>query len=403
MLHRPTSSVWIAGLALYALLTGTNPVRADVFLETAYIPTSSVVALPTSSILSTSYVVPTAYSTTYLPTSAVYSVGSVYSTSATYFPTVRTVRYRPRRYVERTTYLTSPSLSILPTSYIVPTSYVVPTTSYFPTSYVVPTTSYFPTSYVVPTTSYLSASSLSPTSYVIDNGVVATSGTTICDETVAPAPVRSVTPSGSAKGGNEKTITSEPESSNGSLNERRPSGSIDDGTPSDVTPPVPAPASAKPAATAQPSTLQEPPITPINPPGSATPPADNGGADVPLPAPGRIGDQPEGEGVTTRSSLRPTYNTRNVLRGKVVSFGSNRPESGVNVIVSSLTKNFTDRQALTDADGEFKIALPEGDWTVKVKMPSGSILPVASDFLTATNGRVVDSAGRNVKEFLITR
>ena len=73
------------------------------------------------------------------------------------------------------------------------------------------------------------------------------------------------------------------------------------------------------------------------------------------------------------------------------------------MIISNVTKNYTDRPAMTDADGEFKISLPDGDWTVKVKMPSGTVYPVGRDYVTASNGRVTDASGRNVAEFLITR
>ena len=59
---------------------------------------------------------------------------------------------------------------------------------------------------------------------------------------------------------------------------------------------------------------------------------------------------------------------------------------------------------MTDADGEFKVSLPQGDWVVKVKMPSGSILPVGRDgYLTASSGRITDPSGRNVGQFTITR
>ncbi len=54
---------------------------------------------------------------------------------------------------------------------------------------------------------------------------------------------------------------------------------------------------------------------------------------------------------------------------------------------------------MTDADGEFKVSLPDGDWAVKVKMPSGSVYAVGQDYLTASSGKVTDASGRNVPEF----
>jgi hypothetical protein len=385
MLHRPMSRVLIAGSAFWALLSGTGPARADIFYETAYVPTSSVV-LPTSSILSSSYVVPTAYTTTYLPTSSVYSVGEVLTTSATYVPTYRTVRYRPRRYVERTTYLAAPTYSLAPTSYVVPTSYLLPT------------------SYVVPS-SYVSTSYIAPTSYLLDTSLVTTSASSVLCDTVAAAPVR--TPAAQPSNGNGNTITSEPTSPGGSSKERRPSGTVDDGMPSNVTPAVPAPPSGapKPAAGNRPSNLQEPGLIDANTPPAPSPaPGGPGSNDVPIPPPGQTGSAARGDETTLRSAQRPTtYDVRNILRGKVVSFDSGRPEEGVTVIVSSRTRNYTDRPAMTDADGEFKVSLPDGDWTVKVKMPSGSVYPVGRDYLTASSGKIIDASGRSVKEFLITR
>jgi hypothetical protein len=385
MLHRPMTSVLIASSAFWALLSGTGPARADIFYETAYVPTSSVV-LPTSSILATSYVVPTAYSTTYLPTSSVYSVGQVLTTSATYVPTYRTFRYRPRRYVERTTYLASPTYSLAPTSYVVPTSYLLPT------SYVVPTT------YVAPT-SYVSTSYITPTSYLLDTGLVTTSASSVICDTVAAAPARPTAPQSSNTTGNGNAITSEPTNPSGSSNERRPSGAVDDGTSSNVSPPVPAPPTApqKPANATGANPIQEP--GPLN----TGAPAGPGANEVPIPPAGQIGNMPRGD-EAFRSSQRPaSYEVRNILRGRVVSFDSGRPEEGVTVIVSSRTRTFNDRPAMTDADGEFKVSLPDGDWTVKVKMPSGSVYPVGRDYLTASSGKVIDASGRSVKEFLITR
>jgi hypothetical protein len=91
------------------------------------------------------------------------------------------------------------------------------------------------------------------------------------------------------------------------------------------------------------------------------------------------------------------------LRGKVISAESKSPEEGVTVIISNMTKQFADRQAMTDADGEFKVSLPDGDWAVKVKMPSGTIFTVRSDYVTASNGKITDSSGRIIADCVITR
>lgn len=388
MLFRPMSHAWLAGAASCLIPLGPGPARADMFYETGFVPTGSVLALPGSSFLATSYVVPSAYTTTYLPTSSVVSSGEVLTSSSSYFPAYRSIRFRPRRYFERTSYLASPRFVMEPTSYLTSTSYLSPT------------------SYLVPTT-FASTSYLSPTSYLIDSSLITTSASSACCETALAAPGRSTTvrPASPAGPGGGTTITSEPANPGGPAPERRPSGTVEDGTPSYVNPPVPAAAGA-PRSTAPPraaSPLVEP--DPITPPPPTTPPAPagSGGADVQVPGPGQLGPRTQAEETSLRKSQRPTYEVRNVLRGKVVGFDSGRPEEGVSVILSSRTSGFADRPALTDADGEFKVSLPDGDWTVKVKMPSGVVFPVGRDSLTASNGRIVDVLGRNVKEFLITR
>jgi hypothetical protein len=124
---------------------------------------------------------------------------------------------------------------------------------------------------------------------------------------------------------------------------------------------------------------------------------------VNVPEPGKSGAQPQPGETTYRGSRRPAYDVRNILRGRVISAETRQPEEGVSVILSSTTRSYSDRNAMTDAFGEFRVSLPDGDWNVKVRMPSGSIYSVGRDFVTANGGRVTDSAGRNVAEFLITR
>ena len=385
MLHRPMSRALLSGAAFLSLAIVPGPAPADTFLETVYLPTSSVVGLPSSSVLatsyivpttfsSTSYVVPTAYSSTILPTSSVITAGDYVVPTSTYY---RRSFFRPRRFVERTRY------TVLPTSYVSPTSYVLPT------SYVVPT-GYFSSSSLVPT-SYVS-SYFAPTSYVVDNGVIATSASSYpCETTSSPAPPRSS--AGRSTGGN--SIVSEP-TNGGPSNERRPSAVLnstpggEEGTSSNVNPRVPAevPPPARPLA-----------AEPVTPPAAPLPEPDP--ARLKLPEPGA---QPTPNETMIRSRVRrPAYDVRNILRGRVISAESRQPEEGVSVVIASLTNNYGDRNALTDADGEFKVSLPDGDWTVKVKMPGGTIYPVGRDSVTASNGRVTDSSGRSVGEFLITR
>ena len=115
MPHRPASLPLLAGALLMALSAGSGPASAEQILETVYLPTSSVVGLPSSTILPTSYIVPTSYmASSYIPTSAIYTTSDVLvPTTTTYLaPSYRTVRYRPRRYVERTAYYSWPRRTI---------------------------------------------------------------------------------------------------------------------------------------------------------------------------------------------------------------------------------------------------------------------------------------------------
>ncbi len=430
--HRPKSRAWFASAAVLCLLILPGPAPADTYYETVYLPTSGILSLPTSSYLSTSYVVPTSYSSTYIPTSysSAYIPTSYTSTylptsySSTYIPTstvlstgsvlvpTSSLYYRPsifrsRRLVERTSYSYLPTSTILPTSYLMPTTY----------------------STLLPTT-YVRSSILAPTSYLIDDSVVTTSMSSLpCETAPSVAPTRSVNraPENNGNNGSGPAIISEPTSGRNS-NEPKPTATLNNGSAGDestssrVEPPVTVPQTTTPPppqpkelpkgveATAplkEPSVVGESgemPRLPANP----TKPADGGPA---IPGPGQIGN-PAGapaagpNDLSYRQARKPTYDTRNVLRGKVVAAGSDQTVEGVTVILSNLTKKFVDRQVKSDADGEFKVSLPDGDWTVKVQMPSGSILTVGvagQDYLTASGGKIIDSSGQNVNVYVINR
>ena len=137
----------------------------------------------------------------------------------------------------------------------------------------------------------------------------------------------------------------------------------------------------------------------VSPP--APTPAPEKSEEIILPPAG--GNRPSTDEGVSRTSYRPTYKSvRNILRGRVVSYETGRPEEAVSVVLANRTGGFSERKALTDADGEFKISLPDGDWVVKVTMPSGSVFTVGRD-LTASAGRVVDANNRYVGELIITR
>ena len=139
-------------LAVLVLASSSVPTRAQVlYLETAdWLPTASVLALPTSYVVAGTYTVPTSY-----------TIPTVYATA----------------------YVTESAL-LAPTTYVAPTYYetrfrrrglfgrrLVETTR----AYYLPTTAYYPTTYYYPTTFY------SPTFYspaVLDTSVVSTGYTT---------------------------------------------------------------------------------------------------------------------------------------------------------------------------------------------------------------------------------
>ena len=98
---------------------------------------------------------------------------------------------------------------------------------------------------------------------------------------------------------------------------------------------------------------------------------------------GRVGSEARPDDV---SNVRSQF--RNVLFGRVKARDTNEPEEGVRVTISSRTKAFEDRVALTDAFGRFAVKVPDGDWIVNVTMPSGRVYSVSE--ITVSNGLITD-------------
>ncbi len=71
------------------------------------------------------------------------------------------------------------------------------------------------------------------------------------------------------------------------------------------------------------------------------------------------------------------------------------------VTISSRSKAFEDRVALSDAFGRFAVKVPDGDWVVNVTMPSGRVYPVSE--ITVSNGLITDTIGRDIPSLVITR
>ena len=399
-------------LAVLMLASSSVPTRAQVlYLETAdWLPTASVLALPTSYVVAgtyavpTSYTIPTVYATAYVTESALLAPTTYVA------PTYYETRFRRgglfgRRLVETTR------------------AYYLPTTAYYPTTYYYPTT-FYPTTYYYPTTFY------SPT--VLDTSVVSTSYTTArssacCggETIVAAAPAVRMYPSEQtpvattpAPRTNTRSRTSpiqsepaEDDSINSNVPELPPrepaprsdaSGAAAGRSDSPPNPPVPARVQPKPAS---PNTS---PTSPVTSGGVERPRAPAGPEDLePAPA----GDQTTGSGsggqrrvvqkpvLPASRDVRSQY--RNVLFGRVKTRDTNEPEEGVRVTISNRTNAYADRVALTDAFGRFAVKVPDGDWTVNVTMPSGRAYSVSQ--ITVSNGLISDDIGRDIPSLVITR
>ncbi|MGA7497658.1 MAG: carboxypeptidase regulatory-like domain-containing protein [Isosphaeraceae bacterium] len=403
-------------LAVLMLASSSVPTRAQVlYLETAdWLPTASVLALPTSYVVAgtyavpTSYTIPTVYATAYVTESALLAPTTYVA------PTYYETRFRRgglfgRRLVETTR------------------AYYLPTTAYYPTTYYYPTT-FYPTTYYYPTTFS------SPT--VLDTSVVSTGYTTArssncCggETIVAAAPAVRMYPSEQtpvattpAPRTNTRSRTSpiqsepaEDDSINSNVPElppREPAPRSDASGAaagrSDSPPPSPFPRRS-PGGSAQPK--------PASPNMSPTSPASSGGVERPTapvgpedlePAPGSGETSGAGSGgrrvvqkpvLPASREVRSQY--RNVLFGRVKTRDTNEPEEGVRVTISNRTNAYADRVALTDAFGRFAVKVPDGDWTVNVTMPSGRAYSVSQ--ITVSNGLINDDIGRDIPSLVITR
>lgn len=439
-------------LALALGLLAPAAARAEILLvETADVIPTSVVSLPRTyyvptTFTSSSVVMPTSYATAYdlSPT-------SYYAPASTILPTRY---YVPARYYA--------------TSYIAPTAYVAPT-SYVETGYTtyrrglfgrrryVETSYLYEPSWAVTPTYYVA-----PRSYVASAAVVASSA---CCETASPAvvqaapiresrPVAEPMPERQAGGTIESSAVGEPEDRiepivpsvaqprkqtvvpNGTTGgQGAGAGATSSGTgatsnPGGATvPSTPAPAAAvpttrdtRPAPAAQPTpAAADAAKAATNPqtktadgptPPARTEPEPPNFAPAPVPAPAGPSnplDFPNMDDATRRSSYKPvapSFSTRlaqNVLRGRVVSADSRLPESGVEVILVDRMGRFENRRARTDASGRFALVVPEGDWTILLTMPSGRALPVEEGVVTASAGKVSDRWGRELTNLILSR
>ncbi len=99
-------------------------------------------------------------------------------------------------------------------------------------------------------------------------------------------------------------------------------------------------------------------------------------------------------------NTQPVVRTRypHVLIGTVLSV-EREPEEGVRISVRNASG--ASKATSTDAFGRFAVRLGDGDWSVDVTMPSGTVYEVSR--LRVTDGVVTDRLGRRVPSLEITR
>ena len=433
-------------LAMSILSLNRAQARAQevLYLEAAdWIPTASVLTMPTSYVAAgayvfpTSYAVPTVYATAYLTESALV-------TPTTYLaPSYYETRFRRRGLFGRRLVETS-------------RAYYIPTTAYYPTTYYYPTT--FRSSAIVDAavmpTLYARTTSTRCCGEVVDTPIVrdlpASSEPARSTVAASPAarsnrreqpPVRSEPAEDDSIPSNVPELpTREADASQAGETTGAQAGSETPKPPSNRVESPPAPqlprreqstvrstpsalTAAKPAAQGQGvadlDTVTDPAAEPKSttrpgPPASAAPAP---GAEVPRPvaptegeelqpAPDQTAPRTSGQRrdsqrpvLTTPRSIRPEF--RNVLFGRVKARDTSEPEEGVRVSISNRQNTSERREALTDAFGRFAMRVPDGDWTVSVTMPSGRVYSVSQ--IIVSNGQITDEIGRDVPSLVITR
>lgn len=424
-----------AGIASTARALG----HQDRAMETVYVmPSSYTVPVPTSYVISTGWVEPTAYAVPTYYTSA-YWMDPVVLAQPTYVSTAYVRRgLFGRRWVEERPVLTSYTTAYVPSAYSVAptvraTSYVVRDPLLVPTAYVTSSDCICPTTvasaaptYQAPATQAPSTARTAPRSRSVESQVDDLSA---IDSSVPPAGAGEG--SAGAGAGARQTIP-------GNL----PPEPAETTTPNpDNTPPAPRPAvpsGGNPATRTAPRNPQTPPNTNPAAGGAATPrvntntnlgaaapktstatpgaAARNPNTNNPVPPPTAPGgldanglqnmDEPPplpGRHEVQRPAYynaQPVVRTRypNILIGTVLSI-DREPEEGVRVSVRNATGAL--KATSTDAFGRFAVRLGDGDWSVDVTMPSGTVYEVSR--LRVVDGVVTDRLGRRVPSLEITR
>ena len=304
--------------------------------------------------------------------------------------------------------LTMPTSCMAAGAYVFPTSYAVPTdyaTAYLTESAPVTPTTYLAPSYYYPTPFRSSAivdAAVVPTLYA------RTTSTRCCGEVVdtpivrdLPAssePARSTVAASPAARSNRReqsTVRSTPSAPTAAKPAVQGQGVADLDTVPD------------PAAELKTTTRPVPPASAAPAPGAEVPRpvAPTEGEEL-QPALDQTAPRTNGQ---RRDSQRPVLSTprfirpelRNVLFGRVEARDTSEPEEGVRVSISNRQNTTERREALTDAFGRFAMRVPDGDWTVSVTMPSGRVYSVIQ--IIVSDGQITDEIGRDVPSLVITR
>lgn len=424
--------------ALLASSAGRDASARDILLETIdWMPTSRVlsVSVPTTYVATSSYAIPTTFATPTVYATSYVTERVLARPASVVVPTYYETRFRPSLFGRR----------------LIPTGRTYYATSYFPT------TLYYPTSYYVPTISTLPTSFVSVPS-VVDRAVVTTGATIVressacCPDAIAMGPAtvttrpivpeRSTRPNAEPAPQRRPSVQSEPgfddEPALESGVEPLPAPAATP-RPRAQTPPArgSAPAEAREApervqsppspqapqerrqSTARPDGETPPPVAPIDEmeptplPAPVAPDDDDdlvplapAGTDDLLPAPTEMGLL---DNSIRREAQRPVFTptrppepeVRNILFGRVRERDTREPEEGVRVFLANRGNTFEERAAMTDAFGRFAVRLPDGDWDVKVEMPSGRVYTVSQ--ITVDRGLITDDQGRDIPSLTITR
>jgi hypothetical protein len=323
-------------------------------------------------------------------------------------------------------------------TYVVPTSLASPYywTAYYPTVYypsayyataavAAPTAYYVPTTYTYPTVlsrGTLPATTLVTTDYVVDPGVPAYYVPTVsvyptvldsycapapvCCDVVAAPPLRVLGPPVAAGAGPSPQVRPLDEAPRGepaAPNGRRPIPLERNGQAQGQG------QGPSPEGGTISSRVKSPPEAP--PADRAKTPARNEGAEKKnaAPEPGRDNDTkdllepapPLESSPSRRDSMRPVYSSvQSVLRGRVENDAGDVRE-GVRITVASRNAPGIAHAGISDAFGVFAIRLEDGDWTVRVTMPSGRMFPIRD--ISVRDGKVMDNReGREIPNLIIT-